>query len=53
MGSIAGRSGGPRALVIFVLRECIWNAPAVLPVFNDTCSLDFSSVSLRGKGRLR
>ena len=39
LGSIFGMS---RARVILVLRECIWNAPAVslvLPVFDDTGSL--------------
>ena len=33
---------GPRARVILVLRERIWNAPAVslvLPAFNDTGSM--------------
>ena len=33
---------GARALFILVLRECIWNMPAVslvLPAFNDTGSL--------------
>ena len=33
-----------RARVIHVLRECIWNAPAVslvLPVFDDTGSLGY------------
>ena len=33
---------GFRALVILVLRECIWNAPAVsliLPAFDDTGSM--------------
>ena len=33
---------GGRAHVILVLRECIWNAPAVslvLPAFDDTGSL--------------
>ena len=35
--------GGQRARVIIVLRECIWNAPAVsliLLAFDDTGSLD-------------
>ena len=34
--------GGARARVIFVLRECIWNVPAVslvLPTLEDTGSL--------------
>ena len=33
---------GPRARVILVLRECMWNVPEVsivLPAFNDTGSL--------------
>ena len=30
---------GARACVILVLSECIWNAPAVLPTFDDTGSL--------------
>ena len=41
LGSIVGGSGA-RARVILVLRECIWNAPAmslVLPAFDDTGSL--------------
>ena len=36
---------GVRARVILVLRECIWNAPAVslvFPAFDDTGSLDSS-----------
>ena len=36
------RESGARALVLFVLRECIWNALAVsliLPAFDDTVSL--------------
>ena len=35
---------GARTRVILVLRECIWNAPAVslvLPAFDDTGSLGF------------
>ena len=35
-------SQGTRGRVILVLRECIWNAPAVplvLPTFDDTVSL--------------
>ena len=35
---------GARALVILVLRECIWNVaavPLVLPTFDDTGSLAF------------
>ena len=38
LGSTVG-SPGARALVILVLRECIWNAPVVslfLPAFEDT-----------------
>ena len=41
LGLIVGDQG-PRALVILVLRECIWNALAVslvLPAFDDTGSL--------------
>ena len=41
LGSIVGGLG-PRIRVILVLRECIWNAPAVslfLPTFDDTGSL--------------
>ena len=45
MGSIVGGEGS-RARVILVLRECIWNAPAVslvlLQAFGDTGSLGFS-----------
>ena len=41
MGSIVEGQGG-RARFILVLRECIWNAPAVslvLPTSDDTGSL--------------
>ena len=41
MGSIV-EGQGTRAGVIFVLRECIWNAPLlslVLPAFDNTGSL--------------
>ena len=40
---------GPRAHVIFVLRECIWTAPLVsllLPAFNDTGSLGYPQFRL-------
>ena len=36
---------GARARVILVLRECIWNVPAVslvLPIFDDTGSMGYS-----------
>ena len=39
--SIVGDEG-PRACIILVLRECIWNAPAVsfvFPAYDDTGSL--------------
>ena len=42
LGSVVG--GRARALVILVLRECIWNAIAVslvLPAFDGTGSLDY------------